>query len=524
MKQSQNFFATILVLIWAVFLNESFAQWQKIPELEYTTIYCMLTATDNTVFAGGDYGTFLRSTDDGSSWTNVMGNEFWVDTVLSLGQGLGYIFAGANGAGSIFRSSDNGETWKPANNGFPQAAKVNAFTFSGTDLFTATNYGVYSSADSGSSWKIDTAGLALQQLYPGDGDGLTGVVANGSKLYTIKWQEGIVYSSATDTISWEQISSEYYNIGLSITSIDTNIFIATQKGIYLYGGGTTWLPRNNGLFITDTSLINWCIFANSGTILFANILSGSSYTTGIYFTSDFGQNWEKLNDSVFAENSVNTITANKNYLFAAAQNGGWRMQISGTIPVELSSFTAIAKANNVILNWLTATETNNLGFEVERKPDSKSLQEETFREWDKIGFVEGKGTVTEQQFYTFTDEYLSGGKYLYRLKQIDFDGSFEYSYIVKVEIGFPDNFSLSQNYPNPFNPTTNIGFRTANSGFVSLKVFDVLGREVATLVNEEKSTGEYEVEFDASLLSNGFYFYVLNAGGNRLSKKMCLIK
>ena len=240
-----------------------------------------------------------------------------------------------------------------------------------------------------------------------------------------------------------------------MASIDTNIFIGTQDGIYLYGGGTVWLSRNNGLFVSDTSWIESCIFTKSDSLLFANILSVSSYTSGIYVTSDLGQNWTKINNNDFSESSVNDITVNNKFLFAGTNNGGWRMQIPNmTVPVEFTSFTATVNVDKVILNWSTASETNNNGFEIERKFSSAK---NTFVDWEGIGFLEGKGSTTEQQFYNYTDRHLEG-KYLYRLKQVDFDGSIKYSKIIEVKVEIPKEFLLSQNYPNPFNPTTSIRY------------------------------------------------------------------
>ena len=501
------------MIVCAIFLDESFAQWQKIPDLEYINIYCMLTTSESVVFVGGDYGTLLRSSDNGSTWTSVMGNGFWVDTVLSLGEGLGYIFAGANGAGSMFRSSDQGLNWNPANSGFPPAAQVNAFAFTDTNLYVSTNYGVYSSADSGGLWKIDTIGLGLNQLYPGQGDGLAGIAAAGSKLFTIKWQGGSVYSTSTDSISWKQISSDFYHTGLAITAIDTNIFIATQDGIYLHGGGTTWLPKNNGLFISDTSWVAWCIFTNSGTSLFANILSSSSYTSGIYVTNDLGESWAKLDDSVFAGASINKITANEKYIFASAENSSWRMQLSGIVPVELTSFTAVVDVNKVTLSWKTSTEVNNYGFEIQRSNDNNNFV--------PVGFVKGSGTTTEPHIYSYIDNIR--GNFYYRLKQVDFNGAFEYSNVVEVST-LPETFQLEQNYPNPFNPSTKIKFVIPQSSFVKLKVYDLLGRQITALVNEMKLPGEYQVEFNGNSLSSGIYFYKLQAGNYSSTKKMILLK
>jgi hypothetical protein len=191
------------------------------------------------------------------------------------------------------------------------------------------------------------------------------------------------------------------------------------------------------------------------------------------------------------------------------------------IPVELISFTSRVEDNNVSLIWITASEINNSGFEIERSHTSTSL---SMTKWEKIGFIEGKGTITEQQFYSFTDKNLAAGKYQYRLKQIDFDGSFDYSEIVEIEVGVPDEFSLSQNYPNPFNPTTSIEYRIGNIEKVSLKVYDMLGRKVATLVNEIKEPGIYEVKFDSGNLSSGIYYYTLEAGNFRDIKKSILLK
>lgn len=192
------------------------------------------------------------------------------------------------------------------------------------------------------------------------------------------------------------------------------------------------------------------------------------------------------------------------------------------IPVELTSFTyEMTAQNDVLLSWTTATETNNQGFEIERSQDSKI---EGSKEWETAGFVPGYGTTTEPQFYSFIDASLQSGKYEYRLKQIDFDGSFEYSEIIEVEIGTPKEFSLAQNYPNPFNPKTNIEFRISDFGFVTLKVYDILGNEIATLVNEEKPAGEYEVEFDATSLTSGIYYYRLTAGNHSSTKKMILMR
>jgi len=202
-------------------------------------------------------------------------------------------------------------------------------------------------------------------------------------------------------------------------------------------------------------------------------------------------------------------------LFAALANGTVVSLSPGVVPVELSSFIANVSGTDVTLNWSTATETNNNGFEVQRKLENDFVT---------IGFVKGYGTTTEVQNYSFTDSKLSVGNYSYRLKQIDFDGSFEYSSVVNVDLTAPTVFALEQNFPNPFNPSTMISYSIPQNSFVTLKVYDIIGNEVATLVNQTQSAGKYDVRFDASSLSNGVYLYSIKTDNFTSTKKMILMK
>ena len=186
------------------------------------------------------------------------------------------------------------------------------------------------------------------------------------------------------------------------------------------------------------------------------------------------------------------------------------------VPVELTSFTAFAKGTNVELNWTTATETNNQGFQVERMVAEGSFEQ--------VGYIAGFGTTTEPKAYSFTDAKLDEGNYTYRIKQIDFDGTFEYSEEVNVIITLPLEFALEQNYPNPFNPSTTIKYSVAEDGFVKLAVYNMLGEEVATIVNSTQKAGRYEVNFNASNLATGVYVYRIEAGSFVSSKKLMLLK
>ncbi|MFH1194361.1 MAG: T9SS type A sorting domain-containing protein [bacterium] len=216
------------------------------------------------------------------------------------------------------------------------------------------------------------------------------------------------------------------------------------------------------------------------------------------------------------------------------------------LPVELTSFTSSVTNDNVILNWQTATEVNNYGFEIERKiplnpPPSKGCRTGLIKgdaasaegDWKTLGFVEGNGNSNSTKEYSFVDNNITGGNYSYRLKQIDTDGSYSYSNEIIVETGhapsLPNEFELYQNYPNPFNPTTTIKYTIPADVkapcVASLRVYDILGNQVATLINEQKEPGYYEVKFEASHFPSGVYFYVLHAGEEfHAVKKMLFLK
>ena len=187
------------------------------------------------------------------------------------------------------------------------------------------------------------------------------------------------------------------------------------------------------------------------------------------------------------------------------------------LPVELVSFTASVNGDLTVLNWKTATEKNNSGFEIQRKAGD---------DWEKISFVQGHGTTTEENSYSYTDNISSvrSNDIYYRLKQVDLNGTYEFSSEIIVSRTIPSDFELAQNFPNPFNPSTQINFSIPRNAHVSLKVYDANGREVATLLNANKASGNYSIEFNASSLASGIYYYTLTAGSFTDSKKMILMK
>jgi len=206
---------------------------------------------------------------------------------------------------------------------------------------------------------------------------------------------------------------------------------------------------------------------------------------------------------------------------------GWYVDDIGIIvytivPVELTSFTAEAGNESVILNWLTATELNNLGFEIERATANNNLN------WARIGFVEGNGTSTDINSYTFKDDDPLTGTSYYRLKQIDYDGTFRVYDKVQVDFQIVTVYALEQNYPNPFNPSTTIRYSIPVVGKVKLTLYNLLGSEVAVLVNEQQEAGNHTVQFSTEVLGanlrSGIYFYTLKSGSFTQTRKMILLK
>jgi len=191
------------------------------------------------------------------------------------------------------------------------------------------------------------------------------------------------------------------------------------------------------------------------------------------------------------------------------------------LPVVLTSLSGNASDRNINLNWSTLTEFNNAGFEIQKSSIKNSGQSD----WSKIGYVQGNGTKYEQSEYTYTETRCNSGKYKYRLKQIDYNGNFEYFELENtIEVALPTKYELGQNYPNPFNPATKIAFELPEAARVSIILYDMLGREVKRILNEDKDGGYYVIDFNAGDLSSGVYFYRMISGKFVKTLKMSLVK
>lgn len=302
-----------------------------------------------------------------------------------------------------------------------------------------------------------------------------------------------------------QFAKDFYNNYLDATYLEDNSGITSMEGIAgTLGDGLNFtvspVAGNNYPEVISSFSGNGTLFLKySGSTKYGAI----SYVSGGFMTVYLGIGLEQISTVISRRVLISKVLDSFGFL----------------VPVELISFTAAALENAVELNWMTATETNNLGFEVQRKTDNDFVT---------IGFVKGNGTTTEIQNYSYRDKELQVGNYSYRLKQVDYNGSYEFSKIVEVMV-LPKVYSLEQNYPNPFNPSTKIKFNLTVDSKVTLKVFNLIGEQVKILLNTHLKAGTHEAEFGASGLNSGVYIYKLEAtGADGKSfidvKKMTLIK
>ena len=451
--------------------------------------------------------------------------------------------------GPVYKSSDNGITWELKNNGLPSSFGTKLDHIN-NQIYLATNAGLYKSTDGANSW------FRIAQSIPISYFDEVQVIPNGY-IFTSVFNMGTggVFRSTDEGVTWQPTS--YAGFGAVDIGINSNgvMFLGNYTASW-YGIQRSFDLGMNWEWIIPYIAASALEYLNDGSVL-AGALESPSTDAGIYKSTNNGNTWFNTNtfndwnndfpDFVLDTNDDIYVSVSgtqqgvyisidsgvswdfkglsnvdvfclaidsSGYVYAGTGSNGIFRMPGRTTPVELISFSAVVNKSDVELSWITATELNNSGFEVERKAPLNPYKGETFENWKSIGFVPGRGTTTESTAYSYTDKNLSSGSYNYRLKQIDYDGLFKY-YNLNETIKIINQFSfiLEQNYPNPFNPATTISYSIPEDGIVTLKVFDALGTELTTLVNEEKSAGEYVIKFDAREISSGTYFYKLNLKG-----------
>lgn len=354
-------------------------------------------------------------------------------------------------------------------------------------------------------------------------------------------------TATPSTPFWEATTTTFYSSPVSFTdskngnySNNATVIMTMTNPIDLIGYSnprlsfwTKWDIENNWDYgqveISTNNGTTWTPLAGR----YTNLGTGSFQPNGQPLYDGAQTNWvrEEINLSSYNYNQVKLRF--KLRTDGSVQRDGWYLDdiavmVYMPVPVELTSFTAIAEQSKVILNWETATEVNNYGFEIQRSNTSSSSQLSGDFGWEELGYVPGAGNSSSPKTYSFIDD-VNGifGTYFYRLKQIDMDGSSKYSHSVEVNI-HPTNFVLEQNYPNPFNPSTTISWQSPVGSRQTLKIYDILGNEVVTLVDEYKEAGKYTFSFNTEEFKNkfstGIYFYTITCGKYTATKKMAIIK
>ena len=482
-----------------------FWQYQTSGTNEHLNGVFMLDA--QTGWICGNAGTLLKTTNGGQNWNQVAVTGNNINSIVFKDVNIGVAVCDN---GVIIRTTDGGANWNAVASGTTkQFRKVSSGD--GSLFFAAGDSGlVTASTDNGATWSIKNAGTDLR--FRGAS------VMGANKVWVVGENSVIKYSSDAGDSWVDQTSGITINDINDIQFVNESIGFAGASGsnfIFTSDGGQNWVSRNSGIFFDLYGIY----FQDT------NIGWGVSVVGTIFFTTDGGNSWTSQPcGSAFTLREAYFLNQGKGW--TVGDNGTIAMYTDNTVPVELNSFNASVVGNSINLNWDTATETNNRGFEIERRvvPEQSS---ENDLEYLLVGFVDGHGTSTEKHTYVFDDKNLPEGRYTYRIKQVDYNGNFEYFELgSEVVIEVPNNFSLAQNYPNPFNPTTMIKYSIGSNQHVTLKIYNVLGNEVVTLVNEVKDAGSYVVDFSTNSvqLSSGVYYYQLKSDSFIETKKMILIK
>ena len=412
----------------------------------------------------------------------------------------------------------NGDLDDGYTNAIPLGFNVKFYGTEYSNVYLSTNGFLSFSALTNATYtnaQIPNAGVPnnMVAMFWDDLDGRTqGTVhrlQDGNKFYIqfTNWQK----YSGTGSLTFQVVVNQngkivvyYNNMNATLNSATVGIENATGNDGLQVAYNANYVANN--LALEFASEPDWL----SNSISSGTLFNGNSIDVELTFNAEDYPVGNYAMDFKVASNDpiVSTLTVPVT------------MEIS-IIPVELTSFVANNDRNNVTLNWVTATEVNNSGFQIERKLNRTN-------EWTNLSFVSGKGTSTERNNYSYMDKSIAVGKYSYRLKQVDLDGTFEYSPIIEVDVNAPDEYTLYQNYPNPFNPSTTIEYSLPEKADVTISIYTAIGELATTLVSGTVEAGYQKANFNASNLTSGTYIYQIKAVGSDRTfidtKKMVLIK
>ncbi|MDD5360909.1 MAG: T9SS type A sorting domain-containing protein [Ignavibacteria bacterium] len=546
-KKAIFFFMTIAAVL---SFNAVSAQWLPGNQINLDVNPCVTMASNNTVFIAGGHninnsrGVVYKSVDGGITFSSVRMNSTIkkIFSIYSTNENTIYIGEGNNDGGllkgaKVWKTTDNGLNWTNIVNLGTKNGFINFILFSNSN----PSFGVIQSDPESNNggdfklWKTTNGGLNWTSFSAPDAKS-TGYQNSGFVIDANFFGFGLYDSSKIEITRNGGLNWSIINIpclektGISSISFSNNKLngiaasrVTESTVARTTNGGLTWFSQSisaNKNTISGTGFVKYI----PGTSSIYLMVSNSTGTVS-YKSIDNGETWEIL--SVPSQiKDINDLAV----YYSGSGNAGAFAGSSSTVPiklidptplpVKLQSFSYSVSGQDVNLNWVTSSEVNNNGFEIERENDGN---------WLKIGFVKGIGNSNQQNSYKFSDKKVGSGKFSYRIKQIDYNGNYEYFNLNgQVAIGTPAQFKLSQNYPNPFNPVTKIDFELSQDASVSIKVYDMTGREVSGIFEGTKTAGYYTVQFDGSKLCSGIYYYSLIANSNGIetviTKKMNLIK
>jgi photosystem II stability/assembly factor-like uncharacterized protein len=494
---------------------------------------------------GGGYAlNFFKRTNGLENWSRLFLNYNWND-VFFINEMKGYIIGNLSIEYVLYKTENGGLSYQKVENA-PEGYDI-VFTDSLAGFIVSDNSVINKTTDAGTNWYLTnvpnpvgdfreiffinhTTGWASTIWTPTSNANILKTTDRGENWFVQVQQSGVdgftsiffidtLHGWATSRYIWQTT-----NGGQNwIERTDIPIFLPDD--VYFTNSDTGWVGRysiiNNSLFKTTDGGLNWVgipeVIGARKLFFFPDpihwlTLGFSRY----YWTNDYGNSWHEFTEDV--PSGVISFFAPSNYLGYSVGKGGLILRYDDTtyVPVELISFEWKVGNNEVILLWETATEINNQGFYIEKSFNKLN--------WETIGFVEGKGTTTETNSYNFVDRKITDLKMYYRLKQVDYDGSFTYSKIVEVKSPIND-FSISQNFPNPANPSTTISFSIPVKTKVQINLYSISGELVKIILSEEKEKGIYSVKVDLSELATGVYFYrMTTSNGYNNVRKLILLK
>ena len=410
--------------------------------------------------------------------------------------------------GGIFRTTNGGTSWNGATSGISSGenvawvAPIIAHPTTDGTFFTARQR-VYRSTNNGGAWTAISGNVngtgAVREMAISKSNPAILYATTGSSVF-LSTDGGATFTNKTSGLPGRTITSVNVHPNDENVALLTFSGFGTSKVYKTTNMGNSWFSVSGNLPDSPT---------NDALIYTYDVLNPNTYFVatdiGVFLTQNDGTNWVELPNNLPNTVIMHLDYSHSNQMLRAGTHGRgvYEAFIDFTVPVELSSFTAGSSDNTVLLSWSTATETNNLGFEIERKLKNQ--------EWITIGFVNGKGTTTEIQNYDYVDDYSQmpyEGTALYRLKQIDYNGDYEYSEQLAVNLTFvPSEYYVSQNYPNPFNPATTIKYSLPIESTVNINIYNSLGQMIEELISETQPKGDYELTWNAQNYSSGIYYY-----------------